>query len=172
VVVGGSRSLCPPNARCRQPAERPLADGAAFAPATGSWRAIAPTPTSFANAEVAVVDGALYVGAGDDRLLRYRPDVDAWDRLPGIPGGASGYQLAPVGGDLVAYAGTDEQGERPDWRFTPGTARWEELPDDPLPPSYDRQVVADGARLLLFAKARHAASSRPPGRRRARGGRL
>jgi hypothetical protein len=96
----------------------------------------------------------------------------ATDRLPGISGGASGYQLAPAGGDVVAYAGTDEQGGRPDWRFTPGTARWEELPDDPLPRSYDRQVVADGASLLLFAKARHAASSRPPGPRRARGGRL
>lgn len=45
VLVGGSDAPpCPPTAACTVPRVAPLADGAAYDPATGAWRAIADAP--------------------------------------------------------------------------------------------------------------------------------
>ncbi|HKH04856.1 MAG TPA: hypothetical protein VKA65_06825 [Acidimicrobiales bacterium] len=172
LVVGGTRHLCPPDAECELPAVAPFADGAAYDPAAGTWRPVAGSPQGVTgDMPVATVGDAVYVlpgcgqaecGPDSGPLLRYRPADDAWDELPGVPSGNGAQALTAVGDDLVAHRTSDEHGVVPDWRFSVATDTWEELPDDPLPPSYDRQLVADGDDLMLFAKPLGTGS--PPGR--------
>jgi hypothetical protein len=58
--------------------------------------------------------------------------------------------LVAVADGVVAYGRSDESISRPDYRFVASEGRWVALPDDPLPPVYDRFVVEHGGRLLLF----------------------
>ena len=153
VVVGGWTYLCPPAADCVAPTEPPFTDGAAFDPASRTWREIAPAPVGVVHASTAVIGGDVYV-LHDQQAMRYRPADDEWDVLPSLPG-AGGHRLVASAGAVIAASTSDEQEERPDWRLdlVDGTGlAWEELPDDPLPPSYDRFLVAVDDRLLLFAK--------------------
>ena len=157
VVVGGNDALCPPNADCAV-TEPSFADGAAYDPDTRTWRPIASAPVGVGGAEAVVAGGDVYLLEGAE-LLRYRPADDAWDRLPGPPV-RGWYALAAAGDGLVAYSPSDEGDRVPDWRFEPVDG-WTELPDDPLPPSFDRRVVVDGDALLLFGKA-VGAGDQPP----------
>jgi hypothetical protein len=50
----------------------------------------------------------------------------------------------------VATCGTDENGESLDRAYDLATDTWTELPDDPLPPVFDRFAVLDGKRLLVL----------------------
>ena len=52
---------------------------------------------------------------------------------------------------MIVFSLSDEEREVPDWRFDPVAAAWAAMPDDPLPASFDRQIVTDGSDLLLFA---------------------
>lgn len=174
VVVGGWTFLCPPNADCSLPNDAPFSDGAAFDPATGTWRQIAPAPVGFEGARGAVVDGDLYVltpchpghrtsadkdpshrcPMSDEHLafLEYDADTDTWTSLPPPPNGLH-YQLTAAGPNLVAYTSSDEHEEVADMWFDVKASTWREIPDDPLPPVFDRRVVPsdDGSTLFLFA---------------------
>lgn len=57
----------------------------------------------------------------------------------------------PAEDQLIAVSGSDEQGRTADQVFSPATGRWSNLPDDPLGPSFDREMVWLGDRLLLTA---------------------
>ncbi len=82
-------------------------------------------------------------------MLRYRSLDDAWDELP--PPSDTGYfHIVPFAGDILAFADSDEQGETPDFRFDVDVDKWSPLPDDPLPPVFDRQAVDYDGRLLVF----------------------
>lgn len=121
LLVGGDTWLCPPNASCVAPDEPPLSDGAALDPDTGSWRAIAPSPLPFSYASTAVLGDDVYflVESGDGVagarpvLLKYSLPDDRWEELPGPPRAGLG-SLVAAGEVLVAFAGSDEQGEVPD----------------------------------------------------------
>lgn len=161
VVLGGrSGTICPDWAYCVYDPGTPLADGAAYDPATDTWAAIAPAPAAVADAAHAVVGDVLYVLAGGaemleelpespDALLAYDSGVDSWQTLPPPPG--SRCDLVAAGDVLVAVSTTDEGGTRPDAVLDPATGTWQDLPDDPLGPSYHRQAVWLGDRLLLAA---------------------
>lgn len=183
VVVGGWNFLCPPNADCAAPKDPPFTDGAAFDPTSSTWRPIAPTPIPFHDRPAAVVEGDVYVlapctghwGTGaptritecpqgaDAVLLRYDPDADEWSLHRGPPRGDR-YALASVGSTVLAYTGSDEQGEVPDYLFDTEADGWRELPDDPLPPVFDRQIVVhdSGREVLLFGAAIAGSSSSEP----------
>ena len=156
VVVGGWEFTCPPGADCGTN-DVPLADGAALDPVTGMWRSIAPAPFGVRGSEAVAVGGDLYLlpicAAGCPRgagFLRYRAADDAWDAFPRPP--TDGYYLLEhAGRRILAVSGTDEQGEVPDWQFDVARAAWVELPDDPLPATFDRHIVAIGGALFLFA---------------------
>jgi hypothetical protein len=160
VVFGGWDHLCPPAADCTTTDAAVFSDGAAYDPATGGWRAIAQSPVLTAFAPAATVAGAVYVASGCAEPLscsggqfhRYLVAEDAWEPVGNPPGGIDGRVLLPVGSRLLAFAASDEAGERPDHLFDPAADSWTELPDDPLPSVYDRQVVVDGEDLLLFGK--------------------
>ena len=89
VLVGGSDAPpCPPTAACTVPRVAPLADGAAYDPATGAWRAIADAPSAL-RAEPELIDGSAYLWiAGENgrpnapsAFLAYRIDEDRWEQL-------------------------------------------------------------------------------------------
>jgi hypothetical protein len=162
LVVGGDDRPCPPNADCVVPGNPPPGDGAAYDPAKRVWRRIASPPIPFAWAETAVVgDTVFFLVPGSprrpessSRLLAYAPGLDSWRELPRPEAGgsadSSGYRLVAAGERLVAYRGSDEDGQRPDLLFDPTRSQWAALPDDPMSPAFDRHMEWAGDRLALF----------------------
>jgi len=160
LIIGGeSGAGCPPIARCPAPESPPLSDGAAFDPVSGSWRPIADAPVPLDGTSSAVVhDGLLYVmayarpsrGIDIGGFFRYSPLSDTWEELPSPDG--DWYQLVKSGDTIIAYQGSDEEGEVVDLRFDIGAGTWTELPPDPLSPSFDRLYVDVDGRLFLFAR--------------------
>jgi hypothetical protein len=87
----------------------------------------------------------------DAGFLAYHIEKDRWEELP-LPPGDLGWLhgIVQAGERIVAYRGSDEQGEQPDFVFDPATSSWSELPPDPLSPSFDRSMAWSGRELLLF----------------------
>jgi hypothetical protein len=158
LLIGGSDAPpCPPSAECAIPPTPPLADGAAFDPATGSWRSIAPAPLPVDWAEAVVSGGVAYLWVpGGPRpgerpaFLAYDIDGDRWTELPLPTEETSWYRIALGGERIVAYSGSDEEGERPDFVYDADADAWEELPDDPHSPAFDRLMVWSAAVLVLL----------------------
>jgi hypothetical protein len=160
LLVGGrAEATCPPNADCTYAQSLTLRDGAAYNPATGDWRSIAPAPFALDSSTMAVFAGAsLFVLANaqpepfdsNGGFARYDVAADTWTSLPQPEGGW--FQLAAAGDTVVAFSSSDEQGDVDDLLFDPATSSWATLPDDPLGPSFDRTIAyVDGA-VYLFAK--------------------
>jgi hypothetical protein len=158
LVVGGSdASPCPPSADCPLPETPPLLDGAAFDPASRTWRSIAPAPIPIGWASAAAVGDTTYYWVTDGgrpgerpAFLAYRISADRWDELPLPADEASWYALVAAGERLVAVNGSDEYGERPDFVFDAATETWAELPDDPQTDGFDRVMLWTGSELLLL----------------------
>ncbi|MFD3444088.1 hypothetical protein ACFDTO_05750 [Microbacteriaceae bacterium 4G12] len=157
VVVGGMTSEpCADTADCEITAF-PRSDGAAFDPESGAWTRIADAPAPVAG-QVAVIGDRMFVmtvvsgpgGTEARSFLAYDPRNDAWEQLRPAPPvwGA----LVTAGDHILSIAPSDENTRAIDAVFDPSTGAWRELPDDPLGPSYDRQAVWLGDRLLLTAK--------------------
>jgi hypothetical protein len=151
LVVGGLADWCPPTADCAGGAS-PRVDGAVLDPRTGRWQSVADAPTGVAAAPSAVIDGVVYLLTSDAvaRLLAYDAAADRWTSLPPPPGTPD--RLVAAGEVLVAVSGSDELEAAVDSVFAPDTGAWTALPDDPLGPSFDREAVWLGHRLLLAAK--------------------
>jgi hypothetical protein len=147
-VFGGSEVLCPPGADCAGPETPPFADGAVLDTSSGAWQSMAAAPFGFTHASTAVLDGQIYV-LPERRLLRYSPENDTWTSLGRLPRGV-GSTLVATDHGLLAYAGSEENGEQRDALYRPGVETWTVLPDDPLPQAFDRFAVPDGGRLLVF----------------------
>lgn len=166
IVAGGWNFLCPPAANCVVPDEAPHADGAAYDFEAGEWVPIAEAPVGIRTAGSAVIGSDLYALSQCDpgpncpagrSMLRYRSQADEWDSLP-APADRGFLHLMAFEDGLVAYAGSDEAGEWPDYRFIPTEDRWVPLPDDPLPAVYDRQLVDYNGQLLAFGTPGNAAT--------------
>jgi hypothetical protein len=162
LLIGGSDAPpCPPSADCTTPTKPPLGDGAAYDPATETWRRIADSPVrvEWANGVVIGQTAYLWIPGNNFRpdaeqaFLAYRIDEDRWEALPPPPTNAAGwYSILAAGDRLIAYSGSDEQVTAPDLVFDPTTGTWSELPDDPLGPAYDRSMAWTGHELVLFDK--------------------
>ena len=159
LIIGGSDARpCPPNADCVAPDEPPLRDGAALDPGTHEWRSIADAPHGFANADGLVLDGIAYVWASgysgrpgsDFVFMAYDIAADRWRELPRPANRWA--SITATEDKLVAFATSDEGDAPPDFLFDPATEAWTTLPDDPLPPSFDRTMSWDGEQLVLFGK--------------------
>jgi hypothetical protein len=160
LVIGGvSEVTCPPNARCPGFGGHALSDGAAFDLVDRQWRPIADPPAPYLgrHSQAAAVGGEAYVltadaRTGDPVLLHYDPQADAWDS-PDVPDALTAqYALAGTAAGLVAYPTSDEHGESPDLLYDPAEDGWRELPNDPLPPVYDRTVVGTDDGFVLLAR--------------------
>ncbi len=159
LLIGGSDAApCPPSASCVPPDVAPLADGAAFDPQTRMWRPIADSPVPFEWAQAVLIRKTAYLWIpgspgrpnADSAFLMYHVRQDRWQELP-LPANSDRLGgIVQAGDGVVAYAGTDEQGEQPDLVFDPATGSWSELQPDPLSPSFDRSMAWSGEELLLF----------------------
>ena len=160
LMVGGSDAEpCPPAADCALPEEPPLNDGAVLDVRTRQWQRISPAPVPMTWADSAVVGNTVYLWSpGSPRtgereaFLSYNLDSGKWDVLPMPPvvGDRACCHITVASNRIVAYAGTDEWGEVPDYIFDPSVRRWARLPPDPLSPSFDRSIVWSGSDLLLL----------------------
>lgn len=138
-VVGGDTEPCPPNAACTTPRVPPLADGAAFDSATGTWRPIAEAPVPFEFATVEVVGDTAYLWVmGDDRpgaataFLAYRIPEDRWEELPLPPlAAADELDIARLDGRVVAVTWTADGEVVTPAIFNPETGSWAAGPADP-----------------------------------------
>jgi hypothetical protein len=173
LVVGGWEFLCPPSADCSGPDDPLLRDGAVYDAAADTWTAVAAPPFGLRRTEyatAAVGDTAyMLTGCADGpscdarpRLLAYDLTADRWTDHGPVPGPKHYRCLTALGPLLVAYSGSDEYGEVPDLVFDPRRSRWSELPDDPLPESFDRFIVPVGDELVLAGSSRAALDSEEP----------
>ena len=91
LVLGGETDPCPPNADCAE-ASQELRDGAAYDPATNTWREIPPAPVPVgAGDRWSVADGVVVLRhAGPGRgssWFTYEPDHNRWSRIDSVPPG-------------------------------------------------------------------------------------
>lgn len=152
VFVGGyGGPPCPPNADCAMPEEAYERDGAAYDPATNTWRRIADAPRALsAWAPAAVVGEHLYIATGPT-LLAWDSIEDSWHEVR-PPREARPSFLVPDGDRLVLASGSDEYGVRPDHVLDTSTGAWAILPEDPLKPSFDRIITSTPHGLVLTAR--------------------
>ncbi|MGH3507315.1 MAG: hypothetical protein ACRDO2_08950 [Nocardioidaceae bacterium] len=86
IFLGGEiANHCPPNAGCTRPAKY-ARDGAAYDPASRTWRLIADAPVTVGYYTPHAVVGDVLVIVGDDHTWHaYDASDDAWRRLPDPP---------------------------------------------------------------------------------------
>jgi hypothetical protein len=159
LLIGGSDApVCPPMADCVAD-PTPLADGAAYDPATGAWRPLAAAPTPLLNASAVMVGQTAYFlhpswSDRDHRLLAYDTAAGRWRTYPAPGDPATSYELVAAGNRLVALHGTDESSESsqpgPDLVLDPAAGTWGELPDDPMGPAFNRNAEWFNGELLVF----------------------
>lgn len=170
LVVGGWEFLCPPSADCMTPEEPLLDDGAVYDRATDSWRTITPPPFGLVRLDqgtTALGDTAyVLTGCADGprcaarpRLLSYDLVADRWTDHGRVPGPKHGRHLATLGRTLLLTSASDERGEVADLVFDPRTSAWSELPDDPMPRTFDRFLVSTGDHLVLAGSSIEAVES-------------
>lgn len=139
IVLGGTSDPCPPNASCVGP-EKELSDGAAFDPATDTWRSIADAPVP-----VGPGDRLLRVGArvllrhpvehGSAQWFRYDPTRDSWTPIDEPVGNAD--LPSAFGARAYVIAG------RRVFSYDVASSGWAALPRDPITPRLtNRRVTA------------------------------
>lgn len=160
LVLGGRRWACPPNADCVGPTEPPFTDGAAYNPATDTWRAVADMPVALDIADAVHVGGEIVVLGrrhqpsavlAEQVLLRYSVADDTWADGPTVPGVGSSPHLVAAGERVVALPTTDERGDRqPLYALDAGADAWQRIPDDPRSAAFDRSAVWVDPFLYVF----------------------
>ena len=149
-------------------------DGAAYDPATNTWRPIAPLPKDFAAAEssgasspgrsrgkqVQVLDDKVYVlgwnvsSPSVAALAVYDPATDHWSNPQSIDAASkAGWALTTFGHDLVAYAPEHTANRVPDRLFDPSTGRWSTLTNDPIGSTHSRRMIGVGGDLFELSGA-------------------
>ena len=101
-------------------------------------------------ASTAVVGDRLYVHTETD-LVVWDSASNSWSKVtPPRPLGWS--RLVADGTRLIVFAGSDENGVRPDQVLETTTGKWSTLPADPFKPAFDRTITATPEGLVLTAQ--------------------
>ena len=141
----------------------PTGAGAAFNPATGTWRVTAPAPIDSRMSPAAVWTGTEMIvwggnpfGLGYADGAAYNPVTDTWRRLPDAPLGPGSAPVAVWTGDEVVVIGAYHIGETPTndgtlntaaAAYNPATDEWRPLADLPRETA-TTQAVWTGATIL------------------------
>lgn len=154
VVIWGGETGPPGNP---SPPER-FSDGAAYDPATRSWRPLPPSPLpprSFAQAvwdgEAVVVAGGAGAGSASLSAAAWNPVSGVWRPLPDLPLQPSALVRTDAG--VLALAG-DEAGAVHASLLRQGDTEWNVLPTAPLPPVHAPYAVRAGAEVVVLAAPR------------------
>ncbi len=137
----------------------------AYDPTSDSWRSVADLPTPLHHANVAVLDGRLWVagfleGLGFEArgdVFSYDPTTDAWSTHTAMPTGTErGASVVAAHGGLVYLFGGFRGGALEDvWTYEPATDLWGVAAD--LPRSIDHGVAATIGDRIYVAGGRAAA---------------
>ena len=147
-----------------------LKDAAAYSPAAGRWRKIAPMPRREAGA-TAVWDGKeiLFIGgtrAGArgpaPRGLAYNPVTNRWRLLPPMAFPRSGFAAVWTGRQLLVWGGVTANGTPPPRgeAYTPAANTWTALPASPLRGREDPVAVWTGRQMILWGGIRNGTPPR------------
>lgn len=156
LVVGGTTARpCPPGADCYERRDKDRSDGAAYDPATDSWRLLPDAPRRFAAGElgpIAAWSGREMVVVTDRTTLGYDPERNEW-RVIGPAPHDEFHQAIRTDAGIVygTYDKLSRQRRGPDWLLDPESGDWSRLPGDPFGESYDRSFAWDGERLWLLS---------------------
>jgi hypothetical protein len=140
LVLGGETDPCPPNADSCATTSTDRQDGAAYDPATDTWRTIPPSPVPVGPGDRLVVANGVVVLRhhslqGGSRWFTYEPDHNRWSGIAGVPAGAgdlpsaygSRVYMTVHGGRVAVYDVA---------RF-----RWSLLPPDSISPRLTQRRV-------------------------------
>ena len=135
--------------------KRYLGDGAAYDPATDSWRPLAEAPFTPHAEHTAVWTGSEMLVWDGIEGATYDPAADTWRRLPTSPLSAryahtavwTGEQMLVWGGQL------DGRGDRPladGAAYSPSRGEWTPLPESPLGPRDRHAAVWMDSAMLVW----------------------
>jgi hypothetical protein len=150
LVWGGARPA--PGRR----AEVALADGAAYQPATRTWRLLAPAPLAgdtavWTGTELLVFGRA---GAGSTPRLggaAYNPRPGSWRRLAASPLPAGNeFSVVLAGGTLAAFTYVDSERSCHGGLYDLAAGTWRTLGTCPLLPIMYPQPIWTGSRIVLL----------------------
>jgi N-acetylneuraminic acid mutarotase len=135
-----------------------FARGAAYNPATNSWRRLAPLPNTGPRfASSAVWDGhevlVPAVGAGARLTYAYSPATDKWRLLAPLPSGRVGSTAVWTGTRLVLWGGSGAGGLvtlRDGVAYNPHTNSWASVPAAPLRARSNPAVAWTGQELIVW----------------------
>ena len=143
--------------------ETRLRDGAILNSA-GEWTVIAeaPVPLSQPSGEVVIAESVYFSSPtrhfgfekkSDPAWVSFDVAANSWRRLPHpMAGERPPDGLVRAGERVIAFHTSDEQGELPDFIYDPAAGEWSELPDDPLPASFDRMMAWTGSGVGVLGR--------------------
>ncbi|HET7028254.1 MAG TPA: hypothetical protein VFI28_11240 [Candidatus Limnocylindrales bacterium] len=137
---------------------KPLADGAAFDPATNRWRRIPHTPIKPSFGSVGTWTGSELVVAalpgprgGEAEVAAFNRATNRWRTLPDLPLRGGFAELVAVGDRIVAIDRSD--GELVGIRtLAPDDDAWHDVDTSNVPPSSPLGVVSTGEELLVLGE--------------------
>lgn len=135
IVWGGSTADTPPN----------LIDGAAFDPATTTWRMLAPIPDETSQLNVAVWAGDQMIVVSASSTMSYDPDTDEWRAIGDGAALSSETQVQWTGTRLALWTTEGIS------LFDPRDGAWEELPDPGFGGPSQWEGALRSARTALIA---------------------
>ena len=139
---------------------RALRDGAAYNPATRTWRTIAPMPLDHRSA-TAVWDGKeiLFIGGWTGttgqpatRGLAYNPATNRWRWLPRMQYPRNQFAAVWSGRQVLVWGGLTAANIPPPHgeAYTPATGRWTAMPASPLRGRGGPMAVWTGRQLIIW----------------------
>jgi N-acetylneuraminic acid mutarotase len=145
----------------------PLADGAAYNPATNRWRLLSPAPLDARLFHTAVWTGhemIIWGGTANSedgspqpapQGAAYNPRTDTWRVLPESPLSSRGFHSAVWTGTEMIVAG-GSAGVRTPWvgdtaAYNPTTDQWETLPSTGAHREEAGQAVWTGRQLIIYS---------------------
>jgi hypothetical protein len=152
-----------------------LRDGAAYTPATASWRRIADPPgefagpndamptTVFTDREMLVVRGELHMD-GSTRAAAYDPSTDAWRMVATPPFEIrEGMHTAWTGREAIFYGGVagDTLPDQTGYLYDPAADEWRDLPQSPLGYRAGAGVTWTGTELVVLGGSAMKSSAEP-----------
>ncbi len=133
-------------------------DAAAYNPATGKWRKIAPMPRRETGA-TAVWDGKeiLLIGGGGQKGLfshglAYNPATNRWRLLPAMAYPRTGFAAVWTGRQLLVWGGLTASRRPPPHGevYTPASNKWAALPASPLRGRASPVAVWTGRQMIVW----------------------
>jgi hypothetical protein len=154
------------------PNPHPLADGAAYNPSLGTWRALHSAPDGMRGAKVAVAwtgkEALVLVGDGENGVsgARYNAELDSWAPIPTTPGGRrddAGYVWA--NGELVVIGGVGGQSatEPGGVSYSALTDTWRVIETPAFVPRRATKLAWTGTEVVAFGFVELCAAPGPCG---------